>query len=535
MSHLDGQEFAAPSFVERELHLAKLLRGERRFVALVGLLLGGIALLQTIWSLGVVFAPEQFDAGEGVVYYHAGRIGRGEPLYQPLDRAPFTVAGYTPLYYTLAGWLQQLLGPGFWPGRALSFVSGLITALLVAHLTRQRTGSGRAGLFASALFLSLGLPAVYLWSALYRVDLLGIAFSLGAVTLLTGGSSTRRLVLAGLLAGVAILTKQTLLAATLAGALWLLRLDWRRALIFAGVSIGLAGLVCLALDRATGAFLLNTVAANLNPLGLDVFASNLVVFAIFQIGPLALAAAYLRDRWRSALPSSAGRAIRDTLLLTIRAKRFWNDDCLLGLYWLFALLPIVGLAKVGASQNYWIEFAAITAILATAGLWEQTGAALSARLRTLGVNVAAGLTMIVVVAAPVTKWIAESAGWQAELQSLVERVRAEPGQVLADPLDVVALAARPVLLEPYIYSILHLQGYWDPAPVAEQICSGQVSLLILSYPLDGAGPLSFGAVPRWPGPVLKALRQTMSLESRPLGRYLYTSTNKTGALESACR
>src|SRR5205823_2011668 len=138
----------------------------------------------------------------------------------------------------------------------------------------------RAGLLAGLLFLGLGLgagaappgallslllsgPAVAsehpspAWSALYKEDLLGIALSVGAVAILAQRRSIGTVVLAGALAGLAILTKQTFVAASLAGAWWLWRLDRRLALIFAAVDLGLVLVTSLGFELATGAYLQN--------------------------------------------------------------------------------------------------------------------------------------------------------------------------------------------------------------------------------------------------------------------------------------
>ena len=58
-----------------------------------------------------------------------------------------------------------------------------------------------------------------------RVDLVGVALSVAAVALLTRSTGTRAVVAAGVLAGLAMLCKQTFIAALIAGTLWQWR-DW---------------------------------------------------------------------------------------------------------------------------------------------------------------------------------------------------------------------------------------------------------------------------------------------------------------------
>jgi hypothetical protein len=192
--------------------------------------------------------PYELQFGEATSYDHTSRILRGEPLYQPLDRAPFTVALYTPLYYWLAAGLRVLFGPGFPPGRTLTFLAGLAAASLLGYIAasqaRNRWAGGLRRAFLPLARSAVGLPpadlffpddiARTLWSnvfadldaaypslPLYKEDVLGLALSLGAVATIIGGTSRMRLLLGGLLAALAILTKQTFVAASLAGVVWI--------------------------------------------------------------------------------------------------------------------------------------------------------------------------------------------------------------------------------------------------------------------------------------------------------------------------
>ena len=101
----------------------------------------GATLAAAGWP--AVVQPVGLDYAEPVVYGQAMRIVSGEPLYQPIDRRSFTVAAYTPLYYWMAAALQVVVGPGFWPGRLLSLVAGVVTALVVG--ATARTTHGRSG------------------------------------------------------------------------------------------------------------------------------------------------------------------------------------------------------------------------------------------------------------------------------------------------------------------------------------------------------------------------------------------------------
>jgi hypothetical protein len=76
-------------------------------------------------------------------------------------------------------------------------------------------------------------------------------------------------------------------------------------------------------------------------------------------------------------------------------------------------------------------------------------------------------------------------------------------------------------LEPYIFSILGTEGRWDATPLVRQICKGDVTLLVLGYPLEQSDGRQFDGYTFWPAPVTEALRATMVLDRQQAGRYLY--------------
>ncbi len=473
----------------------------------------------------------ELQYGEAIIYGQAARLLHGEPLYQPLDRMPFTVTAYTPVYYWLGAVLRLLFGDGFGPGRVVSVLAGIAATLMVGHMVAQQTASRWAGIFALLLFLGLGMPWVAArpdlffprdvvhsfltnlvadmpiaspWMAFYKEDVLGVAFALAAIVVLQRSGERASVVAAGVLAALAILTKQTLIAPAVAGTLWLLLRDHRQAVIYASVVGGLVGGVALGLEATTGAFIANTVQANVNPMQLDVFATTFAVLLRFQAGPIVLAAI------------AAVRLLRDR----------GDADRLLVLYWLATMLPLLGLFKAGANHNHWTEFAASTAILATIGLWRTVSGADLPRLRSLVPIVVLGATLLGVMplfgspARMQPGWPRPDPAEIEEQHELVERVRRAPGMVLAAQLDLVALADRPIVLEPYIYNILELEGRWDSRPLARSICDRQVGLLIFEHPLeDGSG--SYHGYAFWPGPVLAALQDTMVLHEEVGRAYVY--------------
>jgi hypothetical protein len=473
--------------------------------ALLLVTLGAGALLNVALALVVISRPDEARYGEAIIYEQAGRLLHGQPLYQPLDQAPYTVTAYTPLYYWLAALLRLAFGPGFGPGRALSFAAGLAAAALVGYLSWRRTRAAWPALAAALLFLALGLVGPIPWFASYKEDVLAVALSLGAIAALDGRTSTRRVSIAAVLAALAILTKQTMVPAALAGSIWLLACRRPRlAALFAAIVGAVALGPLLVLERTTHALLANTVLANVNPFSTTAFAYNLILLALFQTGPLLAAVAYVVRR---------------------RPLRALGRD-LLPVSWLASIVPVLGLAKEGADYNYWQLFAATTAMVVAAALWElrdRPSGALSGLA--LSTNAVAAMVIIGTVAIHDPGLTRAVPGEDAGFGGLVETARLAPHAVLADPLDVPVLADRSVVLEPVIYKLFHQTGQWDPDPIVEQVCSGQVSLLVLGYPL-GSGPADAAqAEHQWPSPVLAAFRDGLVLrEVVPVGsgqRYVY--------------
>jgi hypothetical protein len=354
------------------------------------------------------------------------------------------------------------------------------------------------------MFLGLGFPGGVPWYAFYRVDTIGVAFSVGSLFVLAGGTSHRRLIAAGVLAALALLTKQTLFAAGLAGTVWLMTTSWRKAGLFAGSAIVPVVLSCLLAELTTHSFITDTALANINPFtaeGLGLLGTELLQT---QLPALLLGAFYV---------------------IVARPWQACGAPKLLMFYWLASFVPVAGIAKVGADTNYWIEFAAATAVLAALGVsltlkmagprWRASAAVLM-NLCVLYVGL--------IVVGPVASTQATSPQIEfredPDYQALIDRVRAEPRGVLASPSDVVVLAGRPIQLEPLIYSLFLQAGRWDVTPMIRRICGGDIGLVVVARALDQPNLRPFG-YPFWPEPVYDAMSQAMVLEERRAGRFVY--------------
>jgi hypothetical protein len=458
---------------------------------------------------------EARDNAEAIVYGQAMRWLRSEPLYQPLDHAPYTVTAYMPLYYTLAAVGHAILGPSFLAGRLLTLVSTVVLAFTVGVLARRVTDSPLASILATGMLLTLGFagPPGPAWMAVYRVDALGVALAVGAVTVLAGGPrdgqvSYRRAIAAGLLAALALLTKQTLAAATLAGGLWLLEQNWRKAFVYGAAAGGPPLLVGVVFELWTGAFIQNTVRANINPFDVVSLGQNLFILAIFQLAPLIATLCLIATRG----PGGRGSARR-----------------LMVYYGLAATLPLLGLAKVGAWHNYWIEWSVPVAVLAASALVAPLRTpALHHRLAFVTMSVA--MLFSTLLGTFVSGWsirnavaaLSDQPERAASFAEVVRCVRAAPGASIGMPMDAVVLAGEPLYVEPAIFTILVDAGVVQGAPVIDTIKSGGVGVVVMDLRPEGAQWQHGAGQPIWRPDVLDALRETMQLRSEKAGRLIYT-------------
>jgi hypothetical protein len=497
--------------------------------------LGFLAMLLAVLAAATLAAcclaivvPQQLDEGEPLIYGLAGRALQRVPLYQPVDRQPFVEVHYTPLYYWLVAVLREYGGSGFAPGRAVSLCAGLVTATLVGHLAAFRARSWWAGGFAALMFLALafpGGPAPFL--ALERVDVLGVGFSVAAIAVLARRTDRTHLIAAGGLAGLALLTKQSLFAAALAGTIWLAMRNPRKAGLFALVVAATVLVPALRYEfTSAGAFWDNIGPANPSAAALPFGAYLLKELAVIQGMPTLLA------------------------LLYVIAGRAWKDphQRLLVIYWLATTLSITGIIKVGANHNYWIEFAALNAVLATLGIWKAFRTerrpiwAVASMLPIwlfafqLGVLTPARFIMDRAVDVVPLSWtlsasyLVRVAGEAAGFDGLVNEVRGVTGVVLAEGLDVAVLGNQPVQFEPFAFSMLEHEGRWNSQPLVADICAGRISLLVLSYPIESdIHPVGLLEFPMWPASVMTALRHAMQLDKIEAYHWLYRPVVSPGA------
>jgi hypothetical protein len=155
--------------------------------------------------------PFRLEWVEGTTLDTVQRILKGQPLYTRPSIA-YTPQIYTPLYYGTAAVLARIIGAGFLAGRVVSFLSTLASgAVIFAFAAHERVRSVYC-LIGTGLFFAT-FEASGRWFHLARVDSLFLFLLLSACFLVRCANSPAVAVSAGIIFGLAVLTKQSALVA----------------------------------------------------------------------------------------------------------------------------------------------------------------------------------------------------------------------------------------------------------------------------------------------------------------------------------
>jgi hypothetical protein len=365
--------------------------------ALWGLALVGLAYLVglTIWLgvTGLIF-PYQLDYGEGLVLHFTNEWAHGRPIYKAIEGYPYITANYPPLTMVLALALTPVLGLSYAAGRVWTLLAVLATtAIIMAWLLQLGLARSQRNLedwlpAVAAGLLFAGSPYIYHWAPLFRVDLVGLALTLGGLYAVARGSGDRPeektdrqrgwwLWLAVLLFVAGLYAKQSFVFAPAAALVYLFFFVDRGQAVKLGAAMAvLGGGLFLFINVVTdGGFWQGLVVSNVNPFLWGEFwkqqADFLGIFAVLGL----LAAWYLVDKFilDQSTPLRTGVTVLD-------------------LYLVAALASLLLAGKAGAWENYFFE--ALAALTLCGGL----GLARLSRRRAWLVQILAPLLVLAQVA-----------------------------------------------------------------------------------------------------------------------------------------
>ncbi len=446
-------------------------RTERVFTIALKVCTGLSALCVLTYLVVMIRNRHEMTLTESVVAAHSTMLARDGTLYYSLKTYPYTVCGYTPIFYSLQAILIRLGLPALMAGRAISFLAFLTLIALCWRLVMLYTGN-RYAAWLAAVLASSSVPLLD-WGATGVVDTLAVAFAVSAFYQFSRyyvrGENT--LVWAGLLAAAGFFTKQSMLAAPVAMFLLLLLRNRKTAFWFgAALAAGVAALA-LGINHATsGRFFGNTVFAMIQP-----YAQGK---AMQHVQFIALVSGALIVAFLAAVPRLARSRSSPLLVYFV-------------LSWL--LLAVMA-PKVGSDANYHIEPTALLIVCTAAGLAELKFFDLvfgnsKSWVTLLQTALAVFLVMNYRVVVPdVIARLSREDQFRAEAARVEPYLRHARGPVFSVELDPVIRARGRIDVEPYIYTLMVNAGRIDPEPMRRDLANSAIPVVILyediAHPID---------------------------------------------------
>ena len=334
-----------------------------RSKSILRILLAGLTVLAVLAALGYLAVyfyiasrrmgyPYELEWIESGFAGQVGRILSGRSVYGP-PSVEFTPFLYTPLYFYLSAAAAKIVGAGFLPLRLVSILSSLIAIGGIFALVFRRNRNLTASFLAAGL-LAASYRITGAWLDVGRVNSLAIALLVLFCLALPPSPSPIRWLAAGFLAGLAVLTKQTMAIAFLPFFLVHL-LEFRaRALWMAAGFLLPLGLTTLFLNLASGGwfafYTIELLTQQAEWLGRDV----IIGFWKTDI---------LRHYFVSLLIAAAGLF----LILRERRREFWEWLALLAGALLCSFLARI---KSGGYDNVLLPAVTMIAILLGIG-WDR--------------------------------------------------------------------------------------------------------------------------------------------------------------------
>jgi hypothetical protein len=411
-----------------------------------------LAVIYLVFALRAISLRNDVTYPEGAnvaTFLTSLRTGR---LYTSPFDPPYNAQIYGPIYY-VAGLATAAMVQGspmavtvIW--RLLTFLSFLGSAGLVGYLSWKLEGRKRWA--AVAIILCLACPWSVRNSATVRPDALAIFLIIAALTTYQlARGRTGVIFLAGALASLSCLTKQTMVPALIA--LLLAPLSVRK---FREASVFLAGAVAIA------APILCIFWIRREP-----FLANFLIMrhAVFD--------------WRSGLMSLSDYLRAEKLAFIPISLAVYGAALKLGqekyravllFVCLISLSRLVAFANIGSAENYLVLPWFAMALLVPATLVRMEYWARYSILIPLGLSLLSGFLLI-------HRW-----GPLPTLPANLDVSKLRQMTILTDLPYLAVRSRKPQLLDPFLYHQFSLNKVWSSAPIVRQIDSEEFDLVLIA-------------------------------------------------------
>jgi hypothetical protein len=480
--------------------LAAVLRALVVVAVCLALMCGWSALRRgyAFAQLGLQYVPP-LDGQEGMALWEAGLLRDGIGLYLPVVPERFVSAPYPPVHPLVLALLDEARGSVvFRPGRLVSLVAALGTALCGFAAVRRGTRSFLGGLAAAVLILSY-VP-FQLWALRIKPDMLGLLWTVAGLWLITcwQPDATRStseprawwslrvplpLAAAAVAFTLAHYTKQTLLAGPLAAGTYLLLVNWRLALRWGVLLVLLLGLTWVTLDLIThGQYTYH------------VWVLHKLPWTQYRFWKLAV---QLRDAWPAALLGLAGLVA------------CWRRPTVINAYLLWAPASLIGAGVVGSHHNHLLETGIALAL--AGGQVVGLGLVQGGALRVLAPVLLAVQLLLWRTPLP---WFAGDFAPNPDYAKYIEFIKATPDEILADDVGLLYAAGRPLRYDdPAAMGPASAIGLWDDSQLISEIRAGHFSAIMLPIDVFEEGGL-IDPSGRWTPRMLQAIRDAYQIKFR---------------------
>jgi hypothetical protein len=467
----------------------------------VGVAFGVVVALAAAAHCGILYwAQNEFSQPESIIAAQATMLERDGNLYPSLTGYPYTVNAYMPVFYLLDAGLIRLGVPPYAAGRSIS-AAALVGLLAVCWRIALLYSSSRHCAWM-ALLLCASSTLLWSWGTVGQVDTLGVFFAVAAFHQFSRYwvRSEPALPGAAALAIAALLTKQTMVAApaAIAAALWFR--NRKAALAFSGAVGGVVLALAFALNAATsGAFLTNTVYANMNPFVGERLRQHLLYLSI-----------------------AAGQLV---LVVAAGARRALRTDAKPLLFYLgVALCVLLATApKIGSDSNYQIEVTVLLALGASVALnplrffpllFGGSKSWITLLQAPLAIHMILNLRMTLPF---LVARVAKERMFQQQVSELRPILEGGGRAISTDTNAMLRLRGR-LEVEPLIYTLLVSGGRVDPGPLTQDLAAKTFPIVVLYQDVSREAALD-PEIPSLPDPQIAEIRRSYRLVRHIPGPY----------------
>ena len=450
-------------------------------------------LMFVVIEVRLVRKPSTSSYGEGPVQWMAMQILDRHLAYQPIDRIPYVVYPYPPLYMLTARFLSHFAGDLLLTGRSLSAASALAIALIIGLTVflGLPTHAPKRWRLASATFG--GAQLLLMWSVItyapiMRVDMLALLFSFsGFIVFIFAGRRQTGQYAAVALFILALFTKQTALPIPITCLIAGLLVNWRQTVraYALGAVLGIAGLAYFTAYFG-GTFLYHIFTYNIAEFS---FRHALIQIAqhVCEQFPLAVVAtATCLGVWNGKAAAHSGWL--PFLRKRLTGNLYGRTAVMGGVHLALATVWALSVGRIGSDINYFLEWDIGCCLLAglfvfrLLATWKATR--VPSPIETVSYLLVPSITLFAVISLlpmvfPQALVGAIQLQDNADTARVVQMIHDTPGPVLSEDALLSIKAGKPVIAELETVNFQRRMGKWDERPLVEMLEQQRFGLVVV--------------------------------------------------------